>query len=261
MNEGLPFKGFSPEQAEGIKLFISDVDDTITTDGKLYPETLRSLWRLKRSGRMVVLLTGGSAGWADAYIRQWPVDAVIAESGAVLLCYGKDGKIKYSNNPEIDNDVLRKKASLLKMASGLTLSSDQYARMFDVAFDKSTLEPSEKRGLLNVIQSLGGTAFESSIHINVAFGNYSKQQGVRYFLQKYYDYKEEDVLSQGIYLGDSLNDETMFSYLPLSVGMHSVEELRPLFKCLPTYITEGYSGEGFTEVVRAVLAPDPGLAK
>ena len=255
MNEGLPFKGFQADEAEQIKLFISDVDDTITTNGKLYPETLRSLWRLKRSGRMVVLLTGGSSGWADAYIRQWPVDAVIAESGAVLLCYGKDGKIKYSNNPEIDPDVLRKKASLMKATSGLTLSSDQYARMFDVAYDKSKLEPSEKNALLHLVRTMGGIAYESSIHINVAFGNYSKEQGVRYFMPKYYEYKPEEVLSKGIYLGDSLNDETMFAYMPMSVGMHSVEDLRASFVHLPKYITDGYSGEGFSEVVRALLAP------
>lgn len=257
MNEGLPFKGFTEEESSRITLFISDVDDTITTDGKLYPETLRSLWRLKRSGRMVVLLTGGSCGWADTYIRQWPVDAVIAESGAVLLCYGKDGKIKYTNNPEIDKEVVKKKASLLKVTSGLTLSSDQYARMFDVAYDKSKLEASEKRALGQLVKSLGGTCYESSIHINVAFGKYSKEQAVRYFLPKYYSYTAGDVLEKGIFLGDSLNDEPMFGYMPFSVGMHSVEDMRAMFKYLPRYITEGYSGEGFTEVVRALLAPNP----
>ena len=151
--EGLEFPGFSPEERENIKLVITDVDDTITTGGKLYPDTLSCLWRLKRSGRMVVLLTGGSAGWADVYIRQWPVDAVIAESGAMILAHKTGGDIFYTYNPAIDSEARRKKDALLKLTAGLTLSSDQYARIYDVAYDKSRLDRAERHTLLQLIKA------------------------------------------------------------------------------------------------------------
>ena len=106
---GLLFSGLSEEEKESIEIVVSDVDDTITKNGKLYPNALQSLWKLKRMGKMIILLTGGSAGWSDVYIRQWPVDAVIAESGAVILAHGKGGSIVYKFNPMIDPLFKKKK--------------------------------------------------------------------------------------------------------------------------------------------------------
>ena len=87
----------------------------------------------------------------------------------------------------------------------------------------------------------------------MAFGSYSKLQAVKYFLPHLYSYSEERIRNEGIYLGDSLNDEEMFSFMPFSIGMHSVEDLRQSFTNLPRYITRSYSGEGFSEVVKALL--------
>ena len=54
--KGLPFEGLAPEERESIEIVVSDVDDTITKNGKLYPNALHSLWKLKRMGKMIVLL-------------------------------------------------------------------------------------------------------------------------------------------------------------------------------------------------------------
>lgn len=97
MNAGLPFPGFTDEEKKNIEYVISDVDDTITKDGKLYPMVLDAMYRLKMSGRTIILVTGGSTGWGDGYIRQWPVDAVICESGAVMLCHDSNGEFRVSS--------------------------------------------------------------------------------------------------------------------------------------------------------------------
>ena len=55
---GLPFIGFSDEERKNIEYVISDVDDTITKNGKLYPLVLDAMYRLKMSGRTIVLVTG-----------------------------------------------------------------------------------------------------------------------------------------------------------------------------------------------------------
>ena len=41
--KGLPFEGLTPEERESIEIVVSDVDDTITKNGKLYPNALHSL--------------------------------------------------------------------------------------------------------------------------------------------------------------------------------------------------------------------------
>ncbi len=251
---GEPFRGFSAEEKERIEYIVSDVDDTITRKGKLYPEALRALWKLKTDGKMVILLTGGSAGWADAYIRQWPVDAVIAESGALILAHGPDNGIVYKANPMIDPDYRKKKESLLKMTAGLHLSSDQYARIYDTAFEKKMIRSYEKKTLLGVIKALGGHASESSIHINVSFGNYSKSNSLIYFMSSLFGVDESTLKEKAVYFGDSLNDDEMFGAIPLSVGMHSVEDMRSSFRHLPSYITDGYGGEGFVEATSDLIA-------
>ena len=41
---GLPFAGLTEEERSAVEIIISDVDDTITKGGKLYPNALQSLW-------------------------------------------------------------------------------------------------------------------------------------------------------------------------------------------------------------------------
>src|SRR4051794_26167289 len=59
-----------------------DIDDTLSTSGKLTAEAFSSLWRLKEAGLKVVPITGRPAGWCDHIARFWPVDAVVGENGA-----------------------------------------------------------------------------------------------------------------------------------------------------------------------------------
>ncbi len=249
---GLPFAGLTEEERSAVEIIISDVDDTITKGGKLYPNALQSLWKLKRMGKMIVLVTGGSAGWSDVYIRQWPVDAVIAEGGAMILAHAKGGEIVYKFNPMIDPMFQKKKESLMKLTAGLQLSSDQFARMYDIAYDKKHLSAQEAKTLKGMVKAAGGHWSESSIHINVSFGSFSKRSALLLFLDALYDIKAERIREHGVYLGDSLNDEDLFGFMPLSVGMHSVEDMRDSFTNLPKYITSGYGGDGFTEFVRSL---------
>ena len=259
--KGLSFHRFFRERGEDINYIISDVDDTITKSGKLLPHALDALYKLKASGRTIILLTGGSAGWSDAYIRQWPVDAVICESGAVFLGYSKGGEITSIINPEIEQDkVLKLRRKLMEYTSAYPFSSDQFARVFDVAYDKKKMTEAEKTALRNILTLFGASFSESSIHINAWFGNYDKKSSLKYFLPNVLSISEKEYLEEGIYLGDSLNDEPLFGYFPLSVGMHSVEDMRSSFKELPTYISQYGGGDGFFEVA-AFLCKETGKGR
>lgn len=255
MNEkGLPFKGFSEKEKKSIKYIISDVDDTITKEGKLYPHVLEAIWRAKISGRTIILVTGGSVGWADCYIRQWPIDAVIAESGAVMLCHDKDGSILQLLNPQIDKEtVMKKRRNLLEYTSCLPFSSDQCARFFDIAYDKKKMDSAEIKALKKTLIMYGANFAESSIHINAWFGPYNKKSALKFFMEERLGIKEEEYLRSSIYLGDSFNDQPLFDYIPLSIGMHTVEDQREKFDILPKYITKGTSGDGWYEVVHSLL--------
>ena len=66
---------------------LADIDDTLTTHGKLTAAAYAALERLQRAGKLVIPITGRPAGWCDHIARMWPVDAVVGENGAFYMRY------------------------------------------------------------------------------------------------------------------------------------------------------------------------------
>ena len=68
-----------------IRLIASDVDGTLTQNGKFVPDLITTLDRLKSAGIKVFLVTGRSAGWVSALVNYLPVEGAIAENGGIFL--------------------------------------------------------------------------------------------------------------------------------------------------------------------------------
>ena len=98
---------------------------------------------------------------------------------------------------------------------------------------------------------MGARYAQSSIHLNVWFGDYSKSKGLLAFMELC-GIDRPTLLDQSIYLGDAPNDDEMFALIPASVGMKSVEERKDEFSHLPAFMTSGYGGTGFAEAIRAL---------
>lgn len=81
----LPISQLDPHIAQGIRYVLMDIDDTLTQRGKLLDSSYTALWRLHKAGLVVIPVTGRPAGWCDLIARQWPVDAVIGENGALVF--------------------------------------------------------------------------------------------------------------------------------------------------------------------------------
>ena len=63
----------------------TDIDDTLTTEGAITPDALEALADLRAAGLHVVAITGRPVGWSEPFAPAWPVDAIVAENGAVAL--------------------------------------------------------------------------------------------------------------------------------------------------------------------------------
>ena len=67
-------------------MLAADVDDTITTDGKIPPTTVQGFEALHATGIFVALVTGRPAGWAQALAGYLPgVSLAVAENGLVAF--------------------------------------------------------------------------------------------------------------------------------------------------------------------------------
>jgi ribonucleotide monophosphatase NagD (HAD superfamily) len=68
-----PVSSLPGEAARKLVGVFTDIDDTITTDGRLPAAAYDALERLHEAGLAVVPITGRPAGWCDMVARFWPV--------------------------------------------------------------------------------------------------------------------------------------------------------------------------------------------
>lgn len=258
----LPLSALSGKDAEQVSCFLTDVDDTITTGGRLLPPALESLWKLHAAGIRVILVTGGSAGWADTYFRQWPVDAVITESGAIAWYRDAQGKRCRIDHPAIEQKDYRKRADrlierVLAEVPGSKLSVDQFCRIYDIAFDHHEEEPwldeTGIEAIKNICLEEGASYGVSSIHVNCWFGDYTKLSMVQFFLETVYGMTVDAMKVRSVYSGDAPNDAPLFAFFPMSFGVANVLAHADAISCLPAYVSSEVGGHGFSQIVDAVL--------
>ena len=173
--------------------------------------------------------------------------------------YRKDGHIVYETNPSIDcDDYNYKRDELLRLTKDFVFSSDQYARLYDIAYEKTALDGKKERKLFDAIRILGGFALVSSIHVNVLFAPLNKKKGIDDFFPRLKDVLDIDMSVSEFYrhtlaLGDSLNDEALFEAFPISVGNKRVYDEYGRFEHPPGYVTTLYGGDSFAKVIADLL--------
>ena len=82
-----PLAAFPPAARRRIRGVLADIDDTLTTEGRLTAAAYGALERLRAAGFLVVPITGRPAGWCDMVARFWPVAGVVGENGAFYFRY------------------------------------------------------------------------------------------------------------------------------------------------------------------------------
>ena len=266
----------------GITGVLTDIDDTLTTEGVITPDALAALADLKAAGLPVIAVTGRPVGWSRPFALAWPVDAIVAENGAVALYRETDPeKADFEHEKDLrPNEYVRKQLSkryhqgererrenfacmqrvaarVLREVPGTQLAQDSAGRETDIAIDHSEftqLSPQRVAQVLRIMRSEGMTASVSSIHINGWFGTHNKLQGARWAVRELLGRDLDAEIAQWVFVGDSTNDELMFEAFPNSVGVANVRRFEAQLESLPRYITDGERGAGFSEVAAAVLA-------
>ena len=257
----------SPAEAGGIRYVLMDIDDTLTCGGKLLASSYNALWQLRESGFIVIPVTGRPAGWCDCIAREWPVDAVIGENGA-LAFWEEKGQgdlpvlktIFHPNAAKNDHPVLKKvRSRALAEIPGLRDAKDQFARLFDIALDFAEEDPvlplSAAEQVKAIAEEEGAMAKISSIHVNIWMGNYNKLAMTHYFLNKHYDWnqRENNSLREVLFVGDSPNDEPMFASFPLACAVANIRRYEKFIKNLPAFVASKECGDGFAEIVKTLI--------
>jgi HAD superfamily hydrolase (TIGR01484 family) len=237
---------------------LTDIDDTLTTEGAITPDALQALADLRAAGLHVIPITGRPVGWSEPFARQWPVDAIVAENGAVALTHG--GKLYLQDETERTANFARMQQvaqRILREVPGATLSRDSRGRETDIAIDHSeftTLPQATIDRVVALMRAEGMNATVSSIHVNGWYGSHHKLAGARWIVRTLLQRELDAELDRWVYVGDSTNDVLMFEHFPHSVGVANIRRFEAQLAHKPKYITEGERGAGFVEVAQALLA-------
>lgn len=241
----------------------TDIDDTLTTEGAITPDALQALHNLKAAGLMVIPITGRPVGWSMPFASTWPVDAMVAENGAVALLHKKQanhvekiyqqGSTTRTHNFEQMQCIAQR---VLKEIPGTVMAQDSHGRETDIAFDHSEfhhLSQEQIQQVLKLLKEEGMTATVSSIHINAWFGDHNKWHGAQWILKELTGRDLNQEIDQWVYVGDSTNDQVMFEHFTHSVGVANIRRFEYELKHLPKYITTQERSAGFVEVANAIL--------
>jgi hypothetical protein len=260
-----PLTTMPDDVRRAIRFVLTDIDDTLSTHGRLTAQAYAAMERLRAAGRLVIPITGRPAGWCDHIARMWPVDAVVGENGALYMRY--DNARRRLVRRFVDDEVTRRAhrerlagiaEKIVAAVPGCALASDQRYRESDLAIDFCEDVPALPRAAVDrivaLMQAEGMTAKVSSIHVNGWFGSYDKLAMTRTLCAEVFGIDIDAERAHFAFAGDSPNDAPMFAFFPNAVGVANVREFADRIATLPAYVTQAEAGAGFAELADFLLA-------
>lgn len=240
-------------------LLFTDVDDTLTTEGQMLPETYLALWQLAKMGIKVVPVTGGCAGWCDQIIRTWPVYAVIGEGGAYYITrpsgYQLDWQFWHDRaQHQREQQAIMADIQAQDFGFPVQFAGDQPFRFVDVAVDcrqQQNLSEGQIRTVQDWLLAAGYQVRRSSIHLNVWQGSFDKCAMARRMAFEQLGLNDAQVKAQAVFIGDAPNDESMFEFFPNTIGVSNISHHLANMMHHPQCITTEPAGRGFAEFVSA----------
>jgi HAD superfamily hydrolase (TIGR01484 family) len=249
--------------ARGVRVVLFDIDDTLTTAGKLTAQAYRALEALHASGRRTVAVTGRPAGFCDQLARLWPVDAVVGENGGFYFWAG-EGKLHREYREPADVRARNRERlaaigrTIAAAVPGCAIPADERYRETDLAIDYAEevvpplpIEAAER--IAELMRAEGLHVTMSSIHVHGWYGDYDKLATVRKVLRQRFTMDADRDRAAALYIGDSPNDASMFAFFPNSVGVANVRRFAGRMPAEPNYVTSAAFGAGFAELAQHLL--------
>ncbi len=256
-----PLKQLPLSDLRSVRGVLTDIDDTLTDHGQIEPAALDALQRLHSAGLPTIAITGRPAGWSEPFAMAWPVAAIVAENGSVMLrcCEAATLRRDFTQDAATRQAHLQRlrrcAAAVVDAVPGARLARDSDGRLTDIAIDHSEfahLDAAQIDAVLGVMRQHGLSASVSSIHVNGWIGDHTKATGARWAVQQALGWSFD--ARQWLFVGDSSNDQAMFAEVPLSVAVANIERFVSQLQVLPAYVTPSPRGRGFAEVVERLLA-------
>ncbi len=261
-----PLHDWPAANAARVHTVLADIDDTLSTDGRITAHAYQALESLREAGLRVIPVTGRPAGWCDHIARMWPVDAVVGENGAFWMWHD-DAAGRLRSRHRLDEPARAAQAQRLRAIAerilhevpGCALASDQFCRLYDIAIDfredVPPLPPAAVERIVSLMREAGLHAKISSIHVNGWLGDWDKLETTRLMMRERFGIDVDDPAERTrcVFVGDSPNDAPMFAFFPNAVGVANVVDFAGRIDTMPTWVTPSRAGTGFAELAQRLL--------
>ena len=233
----LPLSQFPAGQ---VALVATDMDDTLTAQGRFTPQLLKALGDLATVNIPVLIVTGRSAGWVQAIAHYLPIAGAIAENGGVYMTPAAD---TYQYLVDIEDPATHRQRlgdmfdRLRQRYPHLQPSGDNAFRLTDWTFDVAGLAATDLDWLATACEQAGWGFTYSTVQCHIRPAQQDKGPGLSRVLAKQFPQLRPD---QVVTVGDSPNDEGLFdpSRFPLSVGVANVGHYRDRLTHFPRFVTQ-----------------------
>jgi HAD superfamily hydrolase (TIGR01484 family) len=244
-----------------VRVLLSDVDGTMTQDGRIEAETLVAIERLVAAGIAVIPVTGRSAGFGHTLMSVMPAPAAVTENGAVTFVRDGHRVRTLYGLPAEDIAAWRQRmhaamAEVQREVPALQLSTDSAFRQVDLALDwneEVSVPVADADRAVARLREHGLAASRSNVHVNFGPPLFDKRTACLRLVRDVLG-GDAEALEGYAYVGDSLNDAPMFDGFPTSIGVANVAELWDRLPHRPAFVTRGREAVGFREVVEHLLA-------
>jgi hydroxymethylpyrimidine pyrophosphatase-like HAD family hydrolase len=245
----MPLSPLNQSTLSNIRLIASDVDGTLTQNGKFSSNFISTLLDLQSAGIKVLLVTGRSAGWVSALVNYLPIEGAIAENGGLFLQpNGTQDLLSSVPNLSRHRILLENTFHHIKqLFPNLHPSADNQFRITDWTFDVNDIQ-----SISSHCQQMGWSFTYSNVQCHIKPIHQDKDTGLLSVLSNHFpELNSQQVLT----VGDSPNDEAMFNpdLFPISVGVANVHHYQDKMLHLPKYVTQASEFAGFSELAKLLL--------
>jgi HAD superfamily hydrolase (TIGR01484 family) len=238
-----------------IRLVATDMDGTLTQQGKFTSHLIQAFEDLAAAGIQVLIVTGRSAGWVSGLASYLPIWGAIAENGGIFYLSSTASEKLLA--PIADLTLHRQQLTqmfqhLQTKFPHLQETSDNRFRLTDWTFDIANLTNIEIQEIGAICHSSGWGFTYSTVQCHIKLPQQSKAIALLQVLKQHFpDYVPTQILT----VGDSPNDETLFdaTHFPLSVGVANILHYRDRLNYQPAYITPSPEGTGFCELSKLLV--------
>ncbi|WP_299485990.1 HAD family hydrolase [Acaryochloris sp. IP29b_bin.137] len=256
-NSILKLAEIHPQILNGIKLIATDMDGTLTVEGKFPPALGQALWDLQSAGYTVVIVTGRSAGWVSGLAHYLPIQGAIAENGG-LFFHQPDtpGKV-LSDIPGLKDHrthLAKTFRQLQTQFPHLRTTADNAFRITDWTFDNPGFDPVDLEKMAQLCATEGFDFTYSTVQCHIKPQGQNKQAGLLTVLTHHLP--EQYDLSQVLTIGDSPNDQDLFDpqVFSLSIGVANLSHYLGHISHHPQAMTQAAEGLGFLEITQRLLS-------